>query len=153
MIGVAVVCRRWFGSVGQVRRQLHAELSGLFRQMDEGISPLSIVLPYAPTPAHRRRDAAHRQMVDLFAGVISRRRAREAPCGKGEAQRAKGGGQGGPEKPREAKRCPGKPRTAQRRPERPREAQGGPGRPRETQRDPARPKELHRSPVEGQNKQ
>eukprot|EP00501_MAST-03F_sp_TOSAG23-6_P001792 GSMAST32.ASY1.ANO1.1870.1 assembled CDS len=65
-----------------VRQKLHKQVSHLFRQMDEGISPLSIVMPYLPTPAHRRRDAAHRKMVKLFAGVIRDRRKAERLAAK-----------------------------------------------------------------------
>ena len=65
----------------EVRKHLYKEVSQLFAGLDKGISPLSILFPYAPTPAHRARDIAHRGMVDLFTKVIEERRAKQATEG------------------------------------------------------------------------
>ena len=37
----------------EVRKHLYKDVSRLFAELDKGISPLSILFPYAPTPAHK----------------------------------------------------------------------------------------------------
>lgn len=39
-----------------VREELFEEVSRLFHDLDEGMTPLSVFMPYAPVPAHFRRD-------------------------------------------------------------------------------------------------
>ena len=66
----------------EVRENLFEDVSRLFAKMDAGLTPLSVIAPYLPTPAHRARDAAHKEMVALFSKVIhSRRAAGKAPDG------------------------------------------------------------------------
>ena len=65
----------------EVRKHLYKDVSRLFAELDKGISPLSILFPYAPTPAHRGRDIAHRGMIDLFTKVIRERRSKQAAGG------------------------------------------------------------------------
>ena len=59
----------------EVRENLFEDVSRLFAKMDAGLTPLSVVAPYLPTPAHRARDVAHSEMVALFSKVINARRA------------------------------------------------------------------------------
>ena len=66
----------------EVRKHLYKDVSRLFAELDKGISPLSILFPYAPTPAHRGRDKAHKGMIELFSKVIRERRAKQATEGK-----------------------------------------------------------------------
>src|SRR3546814_7318456 len=41
-----------------VRENLFEDVARLYYDLDKGITPLSVFAPYAPTEAHRRRDAA-----------------------------------------------------------------------------------------------
>jgi sterol 14-demethylase len=59
----------------EVRENLFEDVSRLFAKMDAGLTPLSVIAPYLPTPAHRARDVAHREMIALFSKVINARRA------------------------------------------------------------------------------
>eukprot|EP00946_MAST-07B_sp_MAST-7B-sp1_P005355 g5355.t1 len=59
----------------EVRENLFEDVSRLFAKMDAGLTPLSVIAPYLPTPAHRARDHAHKEMVALFSKVINARRA------------------------------------------------------------------------------
>ena len=65
----------------EVRKHLYKDVSRLFAELDKGISPLSILFPYAPTPAHKGRDRAHKGMIELFSNVIRKRRAKQAQEG------------------------------------------------------------------------
>lgn len=58
-----------------VRENLFEDVARLYYDLDKGITPLSVFAPYAPTEAHRRRDAARKEMVELFSKVIEARRA------------------------------------------------------------------------------
>lgn len=60
----------------EVRENLFEDVSRLFAKMDAGISPLSVVAPNLPTPAHLARNEAHKEMIQLFSKVIRQRRAR-----------------------------------------------------------------------------
>jgi sterol 14-demethylase len=57
-----------------VREKLFREVSELYHDMDQGLTPLTVFLPNAPTKAHRVRDAARKKMVKLFSKVIKNRR-------------------------------------------------------------------------------
>ena len=57
-----------------VREKLFAEVSRLFHDLDQGVTPLSFFFPGAPTPAHRCRDKARLEMVEIFSKVIRERR-------------------------------------------------------------------------------
>ncbi|CAM9428616.1 unnamed protein product [Sphacelaria rigidula] len=61
-----------------VREELFDEVARLFHDMDEGITPLSVFMPYAPLRKHFKRDKARREMVTLMSGVIKKRRAEQA---------------------------------------------------------------------------
>jgi hypothetical protein len=39
-----------------VRETLHNEVAHLYHDLDQGITPISFFLPYAPIPAHARRN-------------------------------------------------------------------------------------------------
>jgi len=58
----------------EVRENLFGDVSRLFNKLDEGISPLSVLAPYAPTPAHRARDKAHKEIIALFSSIVRKRR-------------------------------------------------------------------------------
>ncbi|EWM25289.1 obtusifoliol 14-alpha demethylase [Nannochloropsis gaditana] len=58
-----------------VRQELFAEVSKLYNDLDQGITPVSVLFPNLPIPSHWKRDAARKEMVKLFSKVIQRRRA------------------------------------------------------------------------------
>jgi sterol 14alpha-demethylase len=57
-----------------VREQMFKEVSELYHDLDQGLTPLTVFWPTAPTPEHAKRDAARKQMVQLFTKVIKDRR-------------------------------------------------------------------------------
>lgn len=57
-----------------VRENLFAEVSRIYHDLDKGVTPISFFFPYAPIEAHRRRDAARQEMIDIFSKVIRQRR-------------------------------------------------------------------------------
>ncbi|KAI5084495.1 hypothetical protein GOP47_0000664 [Adiantum capillus-veneris] len=59
----------------EVRDQLFQNVSDLFHDLDNGMLPISVLFPYLPIPAHKRRDKARKQLADIFAKIIQNRRA------------------------------------------------------------------------------
>ncbi len=57
-----------------VREHMFAELQTLYHDLDEGLTPLTVLWSRAPTPEHFRRDKARKQLVELFGKVIKQRR-------------------------------------------------------------------------------
>ena len=57
-----------------VREQMFKEVSDLYHDLDQGLTPLTVFWPNAPTPEHFKRNAARDQMVELFTKVIKARR-------------------------------------------------------------------------------
>ncbi|KAM3572425.1 hypothetical protein VYU27_005554 [Nannochloropsis oceanica] len=57
-----------------VRQELFAEVSKLYNDLDQGITPISVFFPNLPIPSHWKRDAARMEMVKLFSKVIRKRR-------------------------------------------------------------------------------
>lgn len=57
-----------------VREHLFADVSRLYHDLDKGITPISFFFPYAPIEAHRLRDNARKEMVNIFSKVIEKRR-------------------------------------------------------------------------------
>jgi len=66
-----------------VRENLYREVSKLYHDLDQGVTPLSVFLPNAPTRAHANRDRARIKMVELFSGVIKERREDPSRGGDG----------------------------------------------------------------------
>eukprot|EP00752_Nemacystus_decipiens_P012521 g11089.t1 len=62
-----------------VRENLFEDVARLFKDLADGMTPLSLFLPNAPVPAHIRRDKARKEMVALMSDVIKSRRAETAP--------------------------------------------------------------------------
>lgn len=58
-----------------VRETMFKDVSRLYADMDQGITPLTYFFPTAPIESHRKRDAARAEMVSLFSKVIAARRA------------------------------------------------------------------------------
>ncbi|PIA54990.1 hypothetical protein AQUCO_00800016v1 [Aquilegia coerulea] len=58
----------------EVRDKLFDDVSALFHDLDNGMLPISVIFPYLPIPAHRRRDRARKKLSEIFANIISSRR-------------------------------------------------------------------------------
>ncbi|KAL3621354.1 hypothetical protein CASFOL_036266 [Castilleja foliolosa] len=58
----------------EVRNKLFADVSALFHDLDNGMLPISVIFPYLPIPAHRRRDQARKKLADIFADIIGSRK-------------------------------------------------------------------------------
>jgi sterol 14-demethylase len=57
-----------------VREGMFKEICELYHDMDQGLTPLTVFWPNAPTPEHRRRDKARAEMIKIFSKVIADRR-------------------------------------------------------------------------------
>ena len=57
-----------------VREHMFGELQTLYHDLDEGLTPLTVLWSHAPTSAHAKRDKARKQLVELFTKVIKLRR-------------------------------------------------------------------------------
>lgn len=58
----------------EVRNQLFEDVSALFHDLDNGMLPISVIFPYLPIPAHRRRDQARKKLAEIFANIINSRK-------------------------------------------------------------------------------
>ncbi|KAK1553444.1 hypothetical protein Q3G72_035175 [Acer saccharum] len=58
----------------EVRDKLFDDVSALFHDLDNGMLPISVLFPYLPIPAHRRRDKARKKLSEIFANIISSRK-------------------------------------------------------------------------------
>ena len=60
-----------------VREDLFEDVSRIYHDLDKGVTPLSFFFPYAPIPAHAKRDKARTEMLEIFSKVIRKRRAEQ----------------------------------------------------------------------------
>ncbi|XP_027767828.1 sterol 14-demethylase isoform X1 [Solanum pennellii] len=58
----------------EVRNKLFDDVSALFHDLDNGMLPISVIFPYLPIPAHRRRDNARKKLAEIFANIINSRK-------------------------------------------------------------------------------
>ncbi|KAL4638443.1 hypothetical protein ACB092_03G147200 [Castanea dentata] len=58
----------------EVRDKLFADVSALFHDLDNGMLPISVLFPYLPIPAHKRRDQARKKLSEIFANIIASRK-------------------------------------------------------------------------------
>ncbi|KAK6136648.1 hypothetical protein DH2020_029592 [Rehmannia glutinosa] len=58
----------------EVRNKLFDDVSALFHDLDNGMLPISVIFPYLPIPAHRRRDQARKKLAEIFAKIIASRK-------------------------------------------------------------------------------
>lgn len=58
----------------EVRDKLFDDVSALFHDLDNGMLPISVIFPYLPIPAHRRRDQARKRLSEIFANIITSRK-------------------------------------------------------------------------------
>ncbi|KAI1848224.1 hypothetical protein JX266_005937 [Neoarthrinium moseri] len=68
----------------EVRQKLNAECAELYHDLDLGFRPINFLMPWAPFPQNRRRDAAHAKMSSIYLDIIAERRAsgKKAPDGQ-----------------------------------------------------------------------
>jgi len=62
----------------EIRDSMHGKFGDLYQQLSDGMTHLTVVAPYAPTPLHRQRDSARVEIVKLFKAVIDKKRADDA---------------------------------------------------------------------------
>jgi sterol 14-demethylase len=69
----------------EVRRKLTAEFAELYHDLDLGFRPINFLMPWAPLPQNRRRDAAHAKMRSVYIDIINRRRmsSKQKPADEG----------------------------------------------------------------------
>ncbi|RFU73445.1 cytochrome p450, family 51 sterol 14-demethylase [Trichoderma arundinaceum] len=61
----------------EVREKLTTEFATLYHDLDMGFQPINFLMPWAPLPHNRKRDAAHSKMRTIYMDIIeSRRRSR-----------------------------------------------------------------------------
>lgn len=58
----------------EVREKLSAEFAELYHDLDLGFRPINFLMPWAPLPQNRRRDAAHAKMRSIYIDIINDRR-------------------------------------------------------------------------------
>ncbi|KAL8060236.1 hypothetical protein ABFX02_02G011800 [Erythranthe guttata] len=58
----------------EVRNKLFDDVSALFHDLDSGMLPISVIYPYLPIPAHKRRDQARKKLADIFSSIIISRK-------------------------------------------------------------------------------
>ncbi|KAI4368543.1 hypothetical protein MLD38_017090 [Melastoma candidum] len=58
----------------EVREKLFDDVSALFHDLDNGMLPISVIFPYLPIPAHRRRDRARQRLAEIFVTIIASRK-------------------------------------------------------------------------------
>ncbi|KAI9664918.1 MAG: Sterol 14-alpha demethylase [Bathelium mastoideum] len=59
----------------EVRGKFDSSFANLYHDLDMGFSPINFMLPWAPLPHNRRRDAAHQKMEQTYLNIINDRRA------------------------------------------------------------------------------
>jgi sterol 14-demethylase len=59
----------------EVREKLFDDVSALFHDLDNGMIPISVIFPYLPIPAHRKRDQARARLAEIFSTIIKSRKA------------------------------------------------------------------------------
>ncbi|PGH16994.1 hypothetical protein AJ79_01378 [Helicocarpus griseus UAMH5409] len=58
----------------EVRSKLTTEFAALYHDLDKGFSPINFMLPWAPLPHNKKRDAAHARMRAIYEDIINERR-------------------------------------------------------------------------------
>lgn len=58
----------------EVREKLDSSFAKLYHDLDDGFQPINFMLPWAPLPQNKRRDAANRTMTQIYTDIINARR-------------------------------------------------------------------------------
>lgn len=59
----------------EVREKFDSTFADLYHDLDMGFSPINFMLPWAPLPHNRKRDAANKRMTRLYMDIIQQRKA------------------------------------------------------------------------------
>jgi|APGre2960657444_1045066.scaffolds.fasta_scaffold00793_4 sterol 14-demethylase len=59
----------------EVRENLFDKVSDLFHDLDMGMQPISVIFPYLPIAAHRKRDSSRAELARIFSKIITARKA------------------------------------------------------------------------------
>ena len=59
----------------EVREKFNASFADYYHDLDMGFSPINFMLPWAPLPHNRKRDAAQHKMAQTYMDIIKARRA------------------------------------------------------------------------------
>jgi len=66
----------------EVRERMSGRIAKLYHDLEHGMNPITVIAPTLPIQKHRARDAARKEMVEIFTAVIRERRGK--PKGKNE---------------------------------------------------------------------
>ncbi|KAI0156306.1 14-alpha sterol demethylase Cyp51A [Pestalotiopsis sp. NC0098] len=69
----------------EVRKKLSAEFAEYYHDLDMGFQPINFLVPWAPLPHNRRRDAAREKMCAVYMDIIKGRRTAQA-AGKDQSE-------------------------------------------------------------------
>ncbi|CAI7847532.1 unnamed protein product [Closterium sp. NIES-54] len=58
----------------EVREGMADRVSDLFHTLDLGMLPISVLFPYLPIPAHKRRDEARKELAGIFGRIVRARK-------------------------------------------------------------------------------
>lgn len=58
----------------EVREKFDSTFAELYHDLDMGFAPINFILPWAPLPHNRKRDAAQRKMAQIYMDIIKERR-------------------------------------------------------------------------------
>lgn len=59
----------------EVRSKFDSTFAEMYHDLDMGFAPINFILPWAPLPHNRKRDAAQRKMTETYMDIIKERRA------------------------------------------------------------------------------
>ena len=59
----------------EVRENLDGELANLYHDLDNSFIPINFALPGLPLPVNRRRDIAHKKIVNIYKKIIASRKS------------------------------------------------------------------------------
>lgn len=62
----------------EVREKFDSSFADLYHDLDMGFTPINFMLPWAPLPQNRKRDAAQQKMTQTYMEIIKSRREAEA---------------------------------------------------------------------------
>jgi sterol 14-demethylase len=74
MAGITILTAARTLQGDEVRAKLSAEFAELYHDLDLGFNPFNFIMPWAPLPHNRKRDAAHAKMREVYKDVIQKRR-------------------------------------------------------------------------------
>lgn len=58
----------------EVREKFDSTFADLYHDLDMGFTPINFMLPWAPLPQNRKRDAAQKKMAETYMSIIKQRR-------------------------------------------------------------------------------